>query len=102
DMASMRVFNPMATVVTHQVQPAPRPPSLEGKTVGLVWNLKAGGDVALERVADRLRARVPSARFGPFHGAFGGHRIALVSQIDPGEADRIAKQCDVVIGTTAD
>ena len=101
-MTSLRVSNPVAAVLTHHVKAAPRPASLAGKTVGLVWNLKAGGDVALERVADRLGVRFPGVRFVPFHGAFGGHRIALVSQIDPGEADRIAAQCDVVVGTTAD
>jgi hypothetical protein len=101
-MAKMCVSNPVAQVVTHQVQPAARPPSLEGKTVGLVWNLKAGGDIALERVAEQLRDRFHNVRFVAFHGAFGGHRIALVNQIDPGEADRIAAQCDVVVGTTAD
>lgn len=101
-MARLEVLNPVAEIERRSVAPAPRPSSLKGKTVGLVWNMKAGGDIALDRIASLMAERIEGVRTVRFDGAFGGHRIALVSQIDPGDADRIAKQCDVVVGTTAD
>jgi len=36
---------------------APRPSSLDGKRVGLVYNLKTGGDVLLTRTAELLKER---------------------------------------------
>ena len=50
-MYQLDVMNPVAPVLgeVHATPPAPRPSSLEGKTIGLVWNGKANGDVALKR-----------------------------------------------------
>jgi hypothetical protein len=101
-MARMDVMNPVAETVQYEVSPAPRPSSLIGKTVGLVWNLKSGGDVALTHIASLLGRRFEGIRFHRFDGAFGGYRVALVDQLKTGEADEIARECDVVVGTTAD
>ncbi len=43
--------------------PAPRPATLEGKTIGLSWNGKPGGNEALEEIARLLQERVPSLNF---------------------------------------
>jgi hypothetical protein len=98
----MDVMNPVADTVRYEVSPASRPASLRGKTVGLVWNLKSGGDVALEHIAKLLNQRFEGMRFRRFDGAFGGYRVALVNQLKQGEADDIARECDLVVGTTAD
>ena len=39
---------------------APRLESLEGKTLGLLWNAKANGDTALKRAAELISAKVPN------------------------------------------
>jgi hypothetical protein len=36
---------------------APRPASLKGKKLGLIYNLKSGGDVLLTRTAELLKER---------------------------------------------
>jgi len=41
----------------------PRPASLEGKTVGLAWNGKPGGEHALDEIARLLTEQVPGVRF---------------------------------------
>jgi hypothetical protein len=101
-MAQMDVMSPIAEMVQYQVSPASRPANLRGKMVGLVWNMKSGGDVALEHIAKLLGERFEAMRFRRFDGAFGGYRVGLVDQLKLGEADDIARECDVIVGTTAD
>ena len=53
---------------------APRLDTLEGKTVGLLWNGKALGDVALKRTAELISERVPNVTFKSlqrFHAQLG-------------------------------
>ena len=45
------------------ISPAPRPAALGGKTIGLAWNGKPGGDVALNEIATLLSAQVPNVHF---------------------------------------
>ena len=58
-MYRLEVMNPVAPVLgdVEATPPAPRPDSLEGKTIGLVWNGKANGDVALKRAGELIRRR---------------------------------------------
>lgn len=97
-MAHLKVFNPVARSVEMRVDPAPRPSDLDGKRVGLYWNMKDGGDVALSRVEERLRERFPGARFVRQQGDKGFQYRYLSAT----GADRMARDCDVVVGTTAD
>ena len=48
---------------------APRLDTLEGKTVGLLWNGKALGDVALKRTAELISERVPNVTFKFYSGS---------------------------------
>jgi ABC-type Fe3+-hydroxamate transport system substrate-binding protein len=57
------LVNPEGAARAVGLTPAPRPTSLEGKTVGLAWNGKPGGDVALESIAELLSQSDPSVRF---------------------------------------
>src|SRR5262245_47906799 len=75
-MPRLDVLNPVAEVEHRTVTPASRPSSLEGKTVGLIWNMKAGGDIALNRITELMGERIRGVRIVRFDGAFGGHRIA--------------------------
>jgi hypothetical protein len=97
-MASLRVFNPVARSVQTRLEPAPRPADLNGKRVGLYWNMKAGGDVALRRTQELLAQRFPRTQFAFYQGDVGW----LMRHLTPGEADRIAREVDVLIGTTSD
>jgi len=97
-MARLHVLNPVAETVQYKVDPAPRLDELRGKTIGLYWNLKAGGDVALQRVAELLEARCGDITLNwyiPVQGFMLRHGSAE-------EFDQVARECDAVIGTTND
>ncbi len=73
---------------------APRPPSLEGKTVGLLDISKPRGDVFLDRIAERLAER-----------GIAVERYAKPTFTKPAPADlrrEIATKCDVVVEALAD
>jgi len=57
------LVNPEGASTSVSVRPAKRPPALQGKTVGLAWNGKPGGDEALDEIAALLGQRVGGIRF---------------------------------------
>ena len=56
------VLNPTGTIDIKQVQLAPRITTLEGKTIVLRWNDKQNGDNFLNRIAELLKEKIPSAK----------------------------------------
>ena len=70
-MARLEIVNPVAETVKYEVEPATRSSDLRDKTVGLYWNIKAGGDIALERAAKLLSERFKGTRFQQFIGSYG-------------------------------
>jgi hypothetical protein len=58
-----QLVNPEGASRPISVRPAQRPATLEGKTVGLAWNGKPGGDDALDEIAALLEQRVNQIRF---------------------------------------
>jgi hypothetical protein len=97
-MSRLEILNPVAKTVEHSVKPAPRPGTLDGLTIGLYWNMKAGGDAALDRAEERLRERFPGARFRRYTGSVGW----LMRHCTAEDAERIAAEVDAVVGTTND
>ena len=97
-MARLEVRSPVAKVVEHSVKPAPRPQTLDGATIGLYWNIKAGGDAALDRTEQLLHERFPRARFRRYIGSVGW----LMRHCTAEDADRIASEVQAVVGTTND
>jgi hypothetical protein len=97
-MARLEIVNPIAKTVEHSVKPAPRRSDLKGATVGLYWNMKAGGDAALDRSETLLRERFPETTFRRYTGSVGFIMRHATSE----DADRIASEVDAVVGTTAD
>ena len=98
-MATLEFLNPVAETEFHHVPPAARVGAgLDGKTVGLFWNMKPGGDVALRVVREKLAERFPGAAFRDYVGSVG----SSVRLATPEDQDRMAAECDVVIGTTGD
>lgn len=97
-MVELVVANPVAESDVQRIEPARRPSDLTGKRIGLYWNLKPGGNVGLDRVEQRLRERFATAEFVRFEGSVG----ASVRHLTPKDADRVASQVQVVVGTTGD
>ena len=97
-MTMLEVLNPVARTVERSVKPAQRLRDLGGATIGLYWNMKAGGDAALDRTEQLLRARFPEARFRRYTGSVGW----LMRHCTAEDADRIASEVHAVVGTTND
>lgn len=97
-MPEMEIFNPVATSVQNHVDPAPRVDDLDGKRIGLYWNMKGGGDIALSRVEKTLGQRYPNATFAHYEGTVG----FIMRHVTAEDADKISADCDVIIGTSSD
>lgn len=91
----LEVLNPVAPTAgqLERLTLVPRPPSLEGKRVGLYWNYKRGGDVALKRVGDFLQARFPGLKTDFLPVQRGPRREVL---------HKLVQGYDAVVGSTAD
>jgi hypothetical protein len=102
-VASVRwdIVNPEGAARPQQLTPAPRPLSLTGKTVGLAWNGKPGGDVALQEVADLLAQNTPDVRFIKYWETLPESRSER--ELSPSViASMAAQQPDVVIVSQGD
>jgi hypothetical protein len=53
-MSRLEILNPVARTMEFSVKPAPRLRDWTGVTIGLYWNIKAGGDCALDRTEQLL------------------------------------------------
>jgi hypothetical protein len=97
-VASITVRNPVAPRRVVGAAPlAPRPERLEGTTIGLYWNLKAGGDVALDRIESLLAERYPGVEFRRFSGSVGARPTMNAT-----DAEAIRATCGALIGSVAD
>lgn len=56
------IINPSGIIETKYFKPAPRLTSLDGKTIVLRWNEKHNGNLFLDRIAELLREKVPTAK----------------------------------------
>ena len=97
-MAQLEICNPVAQTAHFSVAPAPRRADLGRATVGLYWNMKAGGDEALNRAETLLRERFPGVTFKRYHGSVG----FLMRHCTAEDSDRMAREVQAVVGTTAD
>jgi hypothetical protein len=97
-MAELVIHNPVAETVEFSVKPASRRTQLAGARIGLYWNMKAGGDAALDQMERMLGARFPGTTFRRYIGSVG----FLMRHATAEDADRIASEVDAVVGTTAD
>lgn len=97
-MAQLDVVNPVAARVEQSVKPAARQRDLSKATVGLYWNMKSGGDAALDRAEQRLSERYPGIRFRRYTGSVG----FIMRHATADDADRMASEVQAVVGTTAD
>jgi len=94
-MAVMEVLNPVAQL-RGDFKPqgvSRRLSAVDGKTVGLLWSGTNNGDVALRRVEERLRERVPTVQTKFYTGKRPFSEKLL---------REIAEGCDAVVIASAD
>ena len=91
----MDVMNPVALVLgeVDATPMAPRPSSLEGKSIGLVWNDKANGDVVLRRAGELIQKQIPSVTLKFYSGALPTPTFIM---------EQAKREVDVAICCTAD
>lgn len=94
-MAKLTTLNPVAELQQPTVQSdiAPRPRSLDGLRVGLVWNRKRGGDAVLNRVGEELSKRYKNVSLKLYEGGIPAPSTVL---------DAAAEESDVVVGSSSD
>jgi len=66
-MVNLEVLNPVAEKPERKFELAPRPSNLSGKTIGLYWNAKPGGNIIRERTAQLLSQKVRGDSFSRIH-----------------------------------
>ncbi len=72
---------------------APRPTSLAGKTIGLLWNGKANGDVALKRAGEQIQKRIPDVTIRFYSGALPSPERVM---------EKAKAEAEAVVACTAD
>jgi len=93
---TLAIHNPVAMIEADGVKPAERITDLNNKRIGLYWNRKARGDVALRKVAAVLKERYSGLSFTWFETFINVPLSA--AQIDTLEA----LQNDVIISASGD
>ena len=95
-MHLLEVLNPVAQQrgLVNADTVNPRPPSLDGKTVGLVWSGTHGGDVALKRVGEMIQER--------FHNVTVNFYTGGNYPTPPDILKQAAQESDLIVGATAD
>jgi len=93
-VGDLEVYSPISEVNPKGFVPSRRPTNLQGKRIGLWWNEKAKGDIALRTIERELAKRYPDAEFVWFEYMYPTPAQAY-------EEVRGAK-LDLIIGATAD
>ncbi len=91
-MAKLNVLNPVANTVVTKRQLADRLPDMNDKRVGLYWNGKGGGDIALAAIGEQLQRRFSDIQVEMIHSAIPG----------PREMVEAGKGFNLVVGSTGD
>lgn len=92
-MDEMKILNPVAAQDNREFPIAARAATLDGVTLGLAWNGKPGGDIALERIAQRIQEHHSDVKVLKLYDdiPFGAETI-----------EKCIAKCDVVVGSTGD
>lgn len=94
-MAELRVLSPEAISQGDLkiLPPATRPSTLDDKRIGLLWNDKRGGDVALRKLGQLIQQRYRNVQLVPYQGPRGYPKALL---------EKAFEDCDLFIGATGD
>ena len=98
------VINPLGVIKVDPIKNAPRPTTLEGKTVVLRWNGKHNGDKFLTRIAELFAEKMPSVKVVKIHEKDPSTAVISTSVARGQEiAKKIAaEKPDLVIASQAD
>jgi len=94
-MFTLEVLNPVARSEgeTKVSGAARRPRSLDGLTLGLLWNSKRGGEVALVKAGELIRNKYKNVKVIRYDGTMPCEKELM---------ERARQECDVFIGATGD
>ena len=94
-MFTLEVLNPNAQTEgdVKATGAAVRPKSLDGLTLGLIWNGKRGGEIALRKAGDVLKDKYKDLNVIFYNGTQPCEKKLIKEAID---------KCDVFIGSTGD
>lgn len=94
-MYTLEVLNPVAASEADDklTNPGPRPNSLDGLTVGLLWNGKRGGQEALARAGELIQNRYSGVTLRSYQGSRPCSKELL---------EQALRECDVFVGSTGD
>lgn len=87
------LLSPVGAQELERFRPAPRTRDLNGKRVALVWNGKQNGEVVLQCLEARLRARYPQASTAHVRIGYG---------IPKDQLDDLAARFDAAVASTGD
>jgi len=62
----LEVVCPLGTPSVQPIPPAPRLKTLEGKTIGEIWNGGFAGEISFPIIREMLRKRYPGVRIIPY------------------------------------
>ena len=94
-MHTLEVLSPVAASEAdgNLAAPAPRPTTLDGRVVGLIWNKKRGGLEALARAGELLQHHFSGVTLRTYEGS---------QPCRPEILQTALSECDVFIGSTGD
>ena len=72
---------------------ARRPHSLDGLTVGLLWNSKRGGELALMKAGELIKNKYKNVKVIRYDGSMPCDKEVM---------ERAKKECDIFVGSTGD
>ena len=94
-MFTLEVLNPVARSEgeTKVSGAARRPRSLDGLTLGLLWNSKRGGDIALAKAGELVSNKYKNVKVIRYDGTMPCEKELM---------ERARQECDIFIGSSAD
>ena len=94
-MFALDVLNPVARTegVIKISKAAPRPGSLDGLALGLIWNSKRGGEIALMKAGELISRKYKDVKVIRYDGSM---------PCDVELLERAKRECNVFVGSTGD
>jgi hypothetical protein len=94
-MFTLEVLNPVAKTegVIKAGRAARRPHSLDDLTLGLIWNSKRGGELALTKAGELVSKQHKNVKVIRYDGSM---------PCDAELLERAKRECDIFIGSTGD
>ena len=96
-MFTLEVLNPVARTEgeTKRVvsKAARRSRSLDGLTLGLLWNSKRGGEIALDKAGELIRSRYKDVKVIRYDGTMPCEKQLM---------EKAKQECDIFIGSSGD